>query len=380
VTFPNGAGMPGQQQQAPGRGGWVQMPVPTDAQIQAARQGQPQMSSAQYAPVNQQFQQPQQQQQQQYQPQPYNAGPTQFIHTQEPGMNTPAPNLAPQPQQPQQYQPVPPTQQQPYLAQQQAQPAYAQQPQQQMGQQQAGGLRFDAQGRVQPGAGVPQELVGRTLNDVFTVYNTLRQAYVETQLGPQNQQQQFQQQPQQQQPPQRQQPQQQQTQQQVPAQARASNFWADPEGTIDRLIDKRLQPVTQQAIQQQLTEARNQVASYIPDFVNYEAGVVARLRGQPAEVLSNPEAWRYAYMIEKGEQQLRSNPPRNGFQQVGAQQQQQQTWQPATAVGSFFTENPTAPVQDTVNAQGQVSPEELAIAAKFGRSPEQYLAAKMGRF
>ena len=147
---------------------------------------------------------------------------------------------------------------------------------------------------------------------------------------------------------------------------------------MQRLIDDRLQPVTQQAHQQQTTEARNQVASFIPDFVNYEAGVVARLRGQPPEVLANPEAWRYAYLIEKGETQLRQgSQTRNGFQQVG-QQPQQQTWQPP--VGSFFTESPTVPNAENMNAQQQLSPEEIAMAAKFGKTPEQWLAAKQGRF
>lgn len=228
--------------------------------------------------------QPQSQPAQQAQPQQQQNGPvwqpspTQNISSSEPFAQIPAPDLRPQVQpqpgqysQPQVGQPVnqswqfqqQPTGSVPQQLPQQPQPQTQQQPGQ-PAPQQHGGVRLDAQGRVQPGAGIPQELVGKDLNAVMRMYGMVRDGYVESQtaLG------RTQQAPQVQAPP---------ASQQVGASAPGTDFWANPTESIKRIVQEQMQPIQQQTTRAAVIEARNNVAAAYPEYIQHEAEVIQRL-------------------------------------------------------------------------------------------------------
>lgn len=339
--------------------------------------------------------------------QSYNPGPIQVQHSQEPSGVLPYPAF-PQQQQPQapQQPPAqqlygqqgygqPPVVQQPHHAQQgyqYGQPAQGQ-PQPQGGvpagaRPVAQGVYSDAQGRLY-GPGIPQELQGRTMQESLQAYNVMRQAAIQNVRQPMPQQQQPVQQPAQQ------------RQSAPPAGAAPRSIFADPDGFIEQkigsILDQKLgqylAPVLEQTQEQQIQQARTQVANLYPQFSQYEGAVIQRLQGLPPETLANPHAWRLALLQEIGEQTLRQQQPGRPPQQGGYQQMQPpapQGWQPASQnqqpggwnqqpmapAGSFFTESPSAANyggMDPSQAPGMLSPQQLAVAQKFGMTPQQYL-------
>lgn len=356
--------------------------------------------------------QQQPQQQQQYQPpqqqQPY-VPPMQVM----PGSDQfsfPQPYFPPaQQQQPQQQMgpnglPIP--QQQPHQQQggYAAQLGYGQQPQQQPGwqqmpqqpQQQQRPQQQQAQGQIQQdhlgrlwGPGLPPQLQGAT-------YAQVQQA-----LGLQGRTQQMQApqgfQPQQvMQQPQPQQQQQTPTQQgQVGAQAQPKTFWADPEGAIERIVEQRLAPMTQQTQIQAVQSARDTVAAQYPEFSQYETDVIQRMQGLDPQLLGNPQAWRIAFEQAVGERYLQQQRG-GGFRQLGNGQSQQangqpgpQGWQPyqapnAPRLGDFFTESPSAGFSGMDGSFGQqqpqLTPAQQEVARRFGLSGQQYLQGMGARY
>ncbi len=366
------------------------------------------------APNGQGFpgQQPQFQQQQQQPQAPQGPPQPQVPYTQnimpEPAYTMPVPQM-PQPQP--QYQQNP---QQQYQQQPQYQPAWQggqqipqqqpqypgqqpQQPVQQPQRQQAPGqqIQFDQQGRMF-GSGLPQELQGKTMAEAVGMYGVMRQYAVQNQA--------------QQQPPQRQQ------QPALQQQQGRPNFFADPEGAIERAIERKLAPVLEQTTQTQITEARNAVAQLHPQqFAQYEGEVLQRLHGLPAETLANPAAWRMALQQVVGEKAMQgqlqqpvpqpqpqqqwqqtvppqmqprmANPLSQYPQQQQApqpQQQQQQNWVPATP--QFFTESPSAvmypggdPAMGGPNGM-QLTAQQQEVARRFGYSNEQYIQGMGARY
>ncbi len=351
-----------------------------------------------WSPGQQPAQQPTQPQQQSFNPQ------TTVVQS-EPHVQMPAPYFPPpqQPQQPPQQQgnqlyPNAPQyapawqggqqiQQQPVQGQpfQQNRQAPMAQPQQQQQPAPAQNVQFDQHGRMF-GAGLPQELQGKTMQEAVQIYGMMRQGYTAAQ----------QQRPQQQQQ-QQQQPQQTPTQQgQVQAGAKPSSPWTDPEGFFGRLLDEKLGallgPVVQRTNEQDIAGVRDDIAARYPQYQQYEAAVLQRLEGLPIETLKNPQAWELALSAVVGEQMLRGGGN-------GQQQQQQRNnggqavlpWQNANQGGwqqqnqpqqhqSFFTESPSAVMQggmmpgDQSFQQGvqNLSSAQLEVARRFGITPAQY--------
>lgn len=307
-------GQGGQQQpQQNGSGGWVQLPVPDPN----ARPGQPQPN-----PV----------------PQPQQQLPS------EPRAQFPQPYFPP----PQQQQPTPQQQPQPqgqFPVPQVQQPAPQQQPQQQpvqQPQQQITPLVYqDAQGRLF-GQGVPAHLQGLTMQQVQQLQRPSPVA------------------PPQQQPQQPQFPQQQPQAQGQQPQAQRS-FWQDPEGAIERIVDRKMQPMTQASQATLIQQARENVAAKYPNFREYENEVLQQLQGLDETVLANPAAWEYAFERAVGARALRG--AQGGFQQVP-------TPQPVVPASAFFTESPSA---------GVVGSGPVVNDGSFGLSPaEQDMARRMG--
>src|SRR3982750_134444 len=396
MTFPGGAlpnaqGGPPQGGQGPNFG---------------PQQGLPQGQG--YVPQQQQQQQPQYQPPQQQQayvpPMQVMPGGDQF--------SFPAPYFPPAPPQQQQQQGpngLPAPQQQPHQQQQggyAAQLGYGQQPQQQGGWQQMGQqpqqrpqpqAPQQPQGQIQQdhlgrlwGPGLPPQLQGAT-------YQQVQQA-----LGLQGRPQQMQApqgfQPQQvMQQPQQQQQQQTPTQQgQVGAQAQPKSFWSDPEGAIERIVESRLAPVTQQSQIAAVQSARDTVAGQYPEFAQYEADVIQRMQGLDPQLLGNPQAWRIAFEQAVGERYLQQQ--RGGFRQLGngqpvqpqqANGQAGQGWQPyqqtnAPRLGDFFSESPSAGFSGMDGSFGQqqpqLTPAKQAEARRFGISGQQYLQGMGARY
>lgn len=311
-------------------------------------------------------------------PQPQNGPvwapmPTQNISSSEPFQQMPAPDLRPQVQpqpgqysQPQVGQPVnqswqfqqQPSGSVPQQLPQQSQPQLQQQPGQPAPQH--GGVRLDTQGRVQPGPGIPQELVGKDLNAVMKMYGMVRDGYVESQtaLGQHPQAQQ----PQVQAPP---------ASQQVAAGAPGTDFWANPTEAIKRIVQQEMQPVTQQTTRAAVIEARNSVATAFPEYAQHEAEVIQRLQGASPELLADPNTWRNTFMLIAGERAYAQR--QSALQTPAPSQQQQMPWnpnQPVVDSRSFFTESPTG--QGASSGVTLGTPEQEAVRQKFHLTPEQY--------
>lgn len=327
--------------------------------------------------------------------------------------------MPPAPQQPQQtfQQPVPSNQQQPpqQPVQGYGQPApqnqqhptanfgqpQAPQPVQQQQQQQQ---RTDIPDNViLDGANVPPELRGRSWGQVKQIYGALASDFLMRQNGNGGQQQQ------------QQQPRQSFQQQQAPVyeqgrpnggqptRQNGGTFWEDPEGTIGRIVDSRLAPVTQRttamAIQEAMTVARTSIA----DFDYLEPEIMTIVQGADAAGLTDPRIWQSAAELARGRvmgrgqydprvaQQRRGQPNQPGgdpnFQRgPGA-------FVPAPVsplpVGQFFTEAPTPPQypnqQNGSYAGGDIAQrvqaltnEQREYAHKMQMSLEDYVAWQGG--
>lgn len=365
----------GQQPNAPSQGGWQQIPVPegpvqqpnfNDPAFQQARQPQRQAPTPAGIP-------PMQQQ--------YDGGAVQM----------PAPSFpqsAQQPTAPAQFrqvgtdaqgQPlyapvVQPSQQVPNQGWQQPQAQPVQRAAAPMLQQQQGAqVNIDANGRLS-GPGVPPELQGRTLAEGLQSYGMMRQVVLQGQQRPAPQVQQ--------QAPQGATP-----AQQVGAAAQPKSFWADPEGAIERIVDQRLAPVTQQSQLQAVQGARDTVAAQFPQFSQYEGLVLQKMQGLSPDVLANPKAWEIAFQQVVGEVALSGGRfPTGGQQQANGHLQQPANngWQPYTQgqqnpqggprLGDFFTEAPAANFAGNAPNDGTygLTPAQQEVARRFGYSNEQY--------
>lgn len=271
-------------------------------------------------------------------------------------------------------------------------------PQQQVGQPvQQLGLPFPQQQQQQPapqgidlnarvvGQNIPQELQGRTVGEIISIANGLRQVHMQSlQNGGQTQQA----------PPAT-------PQQQAPAQQQstqqASTFdWRKPEESIGRVVEERvgrvlqdqlapmLQPIAAQGAMAGVTAARNQVAAEIgPSYQQLEPLVLQRLQGIDPRALTSPETWRIAARVAIGDLALAPRPQQQ--QQVQQQyqpqypqpglypaQQVQPGQSPLPNLNGFFTEQPnqggpgpTAP---------QLTQQQLAAAAAMNMTAADYQA------
>ncbi len=366
MTAPNFGGQPNQGQQQQGWSpGQQQQNGQPQQQMQAPQQGfNPQTTVVQTEPHVQfpaPYFPPQQQQQQ---------------NNQQNQLYPNAPQYAPAWQGGQQQ----PQQQQPWQQQQPQQQQPTQRPMQQQAPAPAQNVQFDQSGRMF-GAGLPQELQGKTMQEAIQIYGMMRQGYTAAsqQQRPQQQQQQQQQTP---------------TQQgQVAAQSRPSSPWTDPEGFFGRLLDEKLGamlgPVVQRTNEQEIAGVRDDISSRYPQYQQYEAAVLQRLEGLPVETLKNPQAWELALSAVVGEQMLRGGGQQqrpqqnNGGQAVLPWQSANQGWQQQNQPQqhqSFFTESPSAVMQggfvpgDQQFQQGaqNLSAAQLEVARRFGISPAQY--------
>jgi hypothetical protein len=328
-------------------GGWVMPPVPAPVQGTFDQSQQPQGQP--------QFQQPQQ-----------------------------------QPQQPQ-FQPHPTAQ-------------FGQQPPQQQPQQQPQGYPQNAPAQrvsipdhvIMDGESVPPELRGRSWGQVKQIYGALANDFLMRQ-------------------PNRQQPQQQpQGRDQVyvqgepnggvpqrggrpqgpPQGAAASGFWADPEGTIQRIVEGYVAPITQRTTAMAIQEARQIAAAGIPDFHQLEGEIMQSLAGADPTSLTDPRMWQNIADLARGRLMSRGQYDPRQVQQPQGQPQQNGGYPvpgqrgpgsfvpaPVNPVGQFFTEAPTPPQYDGQQGGGMnnyISAEEHEYAQKMQMSDEQYVAWRGG--
>jgi len=142
-----------------------------------------------------------------------------------------------------------------------------------------------AEARLMPAPGVPAELVGRTLREVFQIYGVMRQQYLQpaapAPVAPAPAPLPLQQ----------------------PAQAGRSSFWSDPEAAIERIVDRRVaQAESRVAAPTQIQAARNQIAAkYGTVFSQLEPYMTARLQGATPELLSDPATWENMFSLVYGQ-------------------------------------------------------------------------------
>jgi hypothetical protein len=279
------------------------------------------------------------------------------------------------------------------------QPGYPQAPQQP---QQMGQVQLQPN-MILDGPGVPTELRGRPVSQVFDVYNSLIQHYARTRTQPQPG---FQAQPTQPgqaggqpgagqpaftpaQPPQGQrngyygvmagQPQQE-----------------DEDAIADRVAQRimpMIQPIMQTALSNGLAAATQQAASVIPDYHELQAELITMMGQAQPHVAADVNSWITAADYIRGKR-FRSQPQQpNGGQQPRPQPQvglaqpyglqqpaQPQGWAPAYQVPMgvpagqqphFFTEGPGAPMG---SVQAGISPAERVIMQQFGMNEQQWVA------
>jgi hypothetical protein len=296
-----------------------------------------------------------------------------------------------QQQQPQYQQPAPQQQQQPQFqphpTANYGQPQPQQQPQQNFQNQPA--QRVVIPDRViMDGESVPPELRGRTWGQVKQIYGALANDFMMRDNR--------QRQPQQPQQPQayvQGEPNGGQPQQRGgrPQQGQAATgFWADPEGTIERIVDSRVAPITQRTTAMAIQEARNIAAAGIPDFQMLEGEIMGIVAGADPAALADPRLWQSTADLARGRLMGRGQyDPRQMQQQNGQHQQQNGQVQrgpgqfvpaPVSPVGQFFSEAPTPPQnwQGSTSTMNSITPEEQSYARKMQMTDEDYIAWRGG--
>jgi len=214
---------------------------------------------------------------------------------------------------------------------------------------------------------LPPELQGKTVSQVLEYYNKLRDYYLQTSQVPAA--------PAAAQPPAA-----------VPAapvaapapapapaqMPSASDFWADPVAALDKVVQARLAPVTQTALQQQVVAARNAVLQ-APGYAELESQVLKKLEGIPAEQLSNPTLWQQAYYLAYGEAAVQGWKPSGAAPTAPAAAPAAQPTINANprpfAPTHFFTE----PARPNAGPTAALTPEQQAMATKLGISHEDYM-------
>jgi hypothetical protein len=300
--------------------------------------------------------------------QPQQVAPQQQLPFQSPSL---PPNLPPVQ--------IPQNQQQtvPSFPQGQPQPALPQYPQQQFQQQvPQAPLQID-DNAILDGANVPPELRGRRWGEIRQLYAGLTRNFTQNQGIPQ--------------PPQiplraaqqpQPQPQQRQTQAAPQQQAQgqpSTDFWRDPVGTLERVVDSRMERAE---LPQRVQQAQLAARAQIPDFDNIAPDIYAELGGVDPQILTNPQAWVFAANAVRGAlvasgryrgqgqpqaQQAPQggprvySPPQGGPGQYQSAQPQQ---------GQFFSEAPTPPAAYQVNPA--LTPEQMEYARAFGMDPQVY--------
>lgn len=248
------------------------------------------------------------------------------------------------------------------------------------------------------GAGVPPELRGRSWGQVKQIYGALANDFIMRQGG---------------QPQPAPQPQGRQSFQNQPApvyeQGRANGgqppqarqggtFWEDPEGTIGRIVDNRLAPVTQRTTAMAIQEARQVARMSIPDFDYLEGEIMSIVQGADGQALTDPRLWQSTAELARGRMMGQNRyDPRAAQQSRNGQQPNQPGGDPNFArgpgsyvpapvspIGSFFTEAPTPPQYPNQSYNGgqngdvqqrvaALSPDQRAYAAKMQMTPEEYV-------
>lgn len=291
-----------------------------------------------------------------------------------------------QPQQQQQH-PTVPFQPQPQ-GQFQQQPQYPPYPQQQPQVQQTQpqvqpGVQFqNPQGQrfelpdnaILDGPNVPPELRGRTWGQARQIYTALASNYLSGQRQAQPQQQEPQAQPQQ---PQAGRP-------AGPRQGQGGDFWTDPEGTIARVVDQRVNaamaPVVNQTSQAAAEQAMRVAASGISDWQQLypEILTVVSESGAGVQHLGDPRVWQSAADLARGRLAGR------GQYQPGVVQAPQQPVrgpgayvpaQVALPIGQMFTEPPTPPANQFGQQQNlTLTPEEEYYQQRSGLPRDEWIA------
>jgi hypothetical protein len=264
--------------------------------------------------------------------------------------------------------PAPPVQQPGVPAQQPAQPVAPAQPQQPTP------LQLSAE-TIIDGPGVPNELRGRTWGEISRVYEGLRNLALQSRNAPPIPQ------------PPMQQPVAQPAAPAAQPQVDSATFWRDPVASVRQVVaqavaetvGQQLAPVTQQAVNNQILAARNQVAQEIGPaaYQALEQDVMASLQGVDPRTLVDPAMWRVAVNNAAGQRALRGQALPARQQPAAAQpgtfapQTVQPGANPVPNLNGFFSESPNGGAR----TQGtQLSQEQMQAADAMQMTHAQYAA------
>ncbi len=138
--------------------------------------------------------------------------------------------------------------------------------------------------------------------------------------------------------------------------AKEKEFIGDPTAYLDRHVDERLRPLTEEYFSRQadltFEFARRDKERY-PEFAKYEKDIKSVITKMPVEVRANPQALDWAYkMVEYPElkKKVLESASRAGLHNEGG-----------GAPASVATPKRT------------LDEEELVVAKRFGLTPEQYI-------
>jgi hypothetical protein len=181
-----------------------------------------------------------------------------------------------------------------------------------------------------------------------------------------------------------------------PPAGRTGTFWEDPEGSIARIVDARIAPITQRTSAMAIQEARNVAASGIPDWNQLEAEVLTIVAGADASSLADPRLWQSTAELARGRLMGRGQynyapAGREGAAPGGAPPATRGpgVFAPAqtSPVGAFFTEAPTPPqngqdgygaATDMASRVSNLTAEQRQYAQKMLMSLEDYVAWQGG--
>lgn len=220
-------------------------------------------------------------------------------------------------------------------------------------------------GTFQAGPGIPAEWVGKTAQQVAQIYGNIKQELVR-----------HIQQPQAQQPAQTQQP------AQADAQKQANlQFWSDPVGTLNKLIQDQIQVASAPQVAIGIAQKLERT---LPGFKELRPQIEAQMAVLPPQAQRDENAWVLAHKLAVADavmsgQQLPSQQPQAPqvptFTQPAPMSvpgpQHMQTNQPWQAA---FTESPSNGFQTP--SPIQLSQEELNVAERMGLTPEQWAAGR----
>ncbi len=153
----------------------------------------------------------------------------------------------------------------------------------------------------------------------------------------------------------------------------AADFWADPVKAMESIVERKLQPVTGNAMMERAMRAKESM-KHLPGFQALEQDTLNILQSVDPAALGDPQVWNSAYRMALGAaiSEGRSVPGINA--PTAPVTTAPSTMAPPAnntfvpAVAGFFSEG----TRSSVPASTGLSAAQAAMAAKMNMTPEQY--------